>query len=82
MALDSASEFLFGHDVKSLSPYPHNVSSVGAAQPTAAEDFAVAFAKFQYVFATRSRLGSIWPLFEIFQLDKIAEPLKVVNSFL
>jgi hypothetical protein len=82
--LDSASEFLFGHDVKSLSsglPYPHNVVRPDVAQSTSAEDFAIAIAKSQYLISKRARLGAIWPMFEIFQ-DKTAEPMKVVNAYL
>lgn len=82
--LDSATEFLFGHDVKSLSsdlPYPYYVARSNAVQSTAAADFAIAFAKSQHLIAQRSRIGWIWPLFEIFE-DKTAQPMNVVNAFL
>jgi hypothetical protein len=81
--LDSASEFLFGHDVKSLSSdlhFPH-FASHGTIQCTAADQFAIAFSKSQDVIAQRTRIGWTWPLFEIFK-EKTAEPMKVVNAFL
>lgn len=81
--MDSASEFLFGHDVKSLSsglPYAHNV--VGQNQPSGpAEKFVVAFAESQNVIASRSRVGWTWPLLEIFE-DKSAKHMKIVTAYL
>ena len=82
--LDSASEFLLGHDVQSLSsglPYPFNVTISSTAQSTGTEDFATAFAKAEHSISERTRIGWIWPLFEIFK-DKTAEPMRVVNAFL
>ncbi|KAF7982659.1 hypothetical protein HWV62_27113 [Athelia sp. TMB] len=82
--LDSATEFLFGHDVRSLAtglPYPHTAAHLNAAHSSPAEDFAVAFGRSQELISQRARIGWIWPLFEIFK-DTTAEPMKVVNGFL
>jgi hypothetical protein len=84
--LDSATEFLFGNCVHSLSaelPYPHNVATTEALTGKAkiAEDFAQAFADAQTIIALRPRKGWIWPLFEIFK-DSTAAPMRIVNSFI
>lgn len=82
--LDSASEFLFGVNIGSLSnvlPYPHNTSARPVIQSNTADDFATAFGKAQFVASQRARIGCLWPLFEIFQ-DKTAEHMEVVNAFL
>ncbi|KAG1763958.1 cytochrome P450 [Suillus occidentalis] len=84
--LDSATEFLFGNCVHSLSaelPYPHNVATTEALTGKAkiAEDFAQAFADAQTIIALRPRKGWIWPLFEIFR-DSTAAPMRIVNSFI
>lgn len=84
--LDSATEFLFGNCVHSLSssiPYPHT-SYLSHAKPVlsdAADAFASAFLAAQVVISTRERLGWIWPLFEIWQ-DKSKAPMKIVNAFI
>lgn len=84
--LDSATEFLFGNCVHSLSaglPYPHNVAATEALTGKAkiAENFAQAFADAQTIIAQRPRKSWVWPLFEIFK-DKTTEPMRIVNSFI
>ncbi|KAG5653247.1 hypothetical protein H0H81_001504 [Sphagnurus paluster] len=86
--LDSASEFLFGHCVHSLTaglPYPHNASYVppdsSTPQANRANDFARAFLEAQEIIASRERFGWIWPLTEIMG-DKTKEPMKIVNDYL
>ncbi|KAH7906601.1 cytochrome P450 [Hygrophoropsis aurantiaca] len=84
--LDSATEFLFGHNVHSLSadlPYPYNVSKPASVSEStsSAEAFARAFAEAQHGISRRVIAGQIWPLFEIFK-DQTAEPMNVVNAFL
>ncbi|KAF5378580.1 hypothetical protein D9615_007123 [Tricholomella constricta] len=86
--LDSASEFLFGHCVHSLTaglPYPHNSSYVPpeskTPQSNRADDFARAFLEAQEIISSRERYGWIWPLTEILG-DKTKEPMKVVNAYL
>jgi len=84
--LDSATEFLFGSCVNSLSaglPYPHNVSSFEARLrgTNSADDFADAFARAQYLISERERSGPLWQLSEIFK-NKTDETMKVVNAYL
>ncbi|KIJ13434.1 hypothetical protein PAXINDRAFT_170499 [Paxillus involutus ATCC 200175] len=84
--LDSATEFLFGSCVHSLSaglPYPHNVTTVEAPTGGAeiANDFARAFSQAQVIVSQRIRRSWLWPLFEPFG-DKTEEPMKTVNAYI
>jgi hypothetical protein len=86
--LDSASEFLFGTCVHSLSaglPYPHNASYIPPEFKSAGSDranaFARAFLASQEVISSRERYGWIWPLTEIME-DKTKKPMKIVNAYL
>ena len=85
--MDAATEYLFGQCVCVLNsplPYPYNKSGnafTASNEPSDAEKFSIAFATSQHIIATRSRLGWIWPLYEVFSrpTDKHME---VVDSFL
>ncbi|KAG2056638.1 cytochrome P450 [Suillus hirtellus] len=84
--LDSASEFLFGHCIDSLSaglPYPHNATQVTNAirGDNAAATFAYAFSQAQQAINRRVSIGQTWPLVEILA-DGTAQHMKVVNAFL
>ncbi|KAG2354435.1 cytochrome P450 [Suillus spraguei] len=84
--LDSASEFLFGHCINSLSaglPYPCSATeSTDAIQgDDTATAFAYAFSEAQQAINRRIYLGQIWPLTEILA-DDTAQHMKVVNAFL
>ncbi|KAG2354387.1 cytochrome P450 [Suillus spraguei] len=84
--LDSASEFLFGHCINSLSaglPYPCSATeSTDAIQgDDTATAFAYAFSEAQQTINRRISLGQIWPLTEILA-DDTAQHMKVVNAFL
>lgn len=85
--LDSATEFLFGHNVQSLSaglPYPHNapyVTETRTPEGDAANAFARAFAEAQEVISRRERYGWVWPLMEMWK-DQCYEPMQVVNSYI
>ncbi|KAF9526181.1 cytochrome P450 monooxygenase pc-1 [Crepidotus variabilis] len=86
--LDSATSFLFGHCVDSLSadlPYPSNTSypppQLLTPQGNAANSFARAFAESQEVISFRERYGWIWPLLEITK-DKTHEPMKIVKAYI
>ncbi|KAG1763959.1 cytochrome P450 [Suillus occidentalis] len=84
--LDSASEFLFGHCINTLSaglPYPHNATeSTNAIQgDNAAAAFAHAFSQAQQTINRRVSIGQTWPLIEILA-DSTAQHMKVVNAFL
>ncbi|OBZ76922.1 hypothetical protein A0H81_03460 [Grifola frondosa] len=84
--LDSATEFLFGFCVQSLSsplPYPHNITTHQTTDEpnSAAEKFAQAFASAQAIVSERPRVGWTWPLQEFFR-DKTDEHMVVVDSVL
>jgi len=86
--LDSATEFLFGHCVESLSaglPYPHNSTYAPFIPRTtrddAANEFASAFLEAQETISVRERYGWVWPFMETFK-DKSSEPMKVVNAYI
>ncbi|KAG6861395.1 hypothetical protein C0995_000524 [Termitomyces sp. Mi166 len=86
--LDSASEFLFGYSVHSLTagiPYPHNAIHVPtnliSPQAKLANDFAAAFSQVQEMIACRDLYGWIWPLTEIFE-DKTKKPMTIVRAYL
>lgn len=84
--LDSATEFLFGQNVRSLSaglPYPHYDprSNDPAFKNHPANLFAVAFGEAQSNVALRSRYGINWPLAEPW-VDKTAKQMKVVKRFI
>lgn len=84
--LDSATQFLFGHDVCSIAdelPYPENTIAArdqrNSIHPSAA--FVKAFVDAQVQIADRNRRGDIWPIFEILK-DKTEEPMKVIDGFI
>jgi hypothetical protein len=84
--LDSATEFLFGNDVRSLSAgYPYPPSSPQARAPPAkihpANGFAQAFSAAQVVSASRGRWGPHWPAAE-FWVDKAGKHMVAVESFI
>lgn len=79
--LDSATEFLFGQDVCSLSaglPYPEDVPTATRSHP--ADIFAHSFGKAQELTAFRGRRGKNWALSEFFK-DNVDEHRKVVEKF-
>ncbi|KAG0701642.1 cytochrome P450 [Suillus ampliporus] len=84
--LDSASEFLFGHCIDSLSvglPYPYNATeSTNAVQgDNAAVAFSNAFSQAQQAINRRISIGQTWRLAEILA-DSTAQHMKVVDAFL
>ncbi|KAK0219150.1 cytochrome P450 [Armillaria fumosa] len=85
--MDSATEFLFGSCVNTLTatlPYPQSISIVPAESKEAlsleANDFSKAFLEAQRILSSRLRKGWIWPLFEI-KRDKTDAPMKIVRGF-
>ena len=83
--LDSATEFLFGHDVGSLTaniPYPPSVAHLNQSSfynhPSTI--FVKAFSEGQKLIVARSSLGNDWPLLE-FWSDKVAPFRKVIDNF-
>ncbi|KAF7982653.1 hypothetical protein HWV62_27101 [Athelia sp. TMB] len=80
--LDSATEFLFGQDVQSLSTglaYPHRTEDSRHVGPS--EAFSRAVSRSQEALVQRLRSGWVWPLFEVFK-DNTAAPMEVVNAYL
>jgi len=83
--LDSASEFLFGQNVRSLSagiPYPPNAGSINPPSfyNHPSHDFLKAFSEGQVASAVRTNQGPIWALFE-FKEDKVKPLRKVMDNF-
>ncbi|KAJ7140381.1 cytochrome P450 [Mycena filopes] len=88
VTLDSASDFLFGHDFKSLATplsYPFyltsSTSSSASLDSAAPRSFAPAFLAAQDITAIRIRYTSFWPLAEFWE-DQIKAPMRTVEEFL
>ncbi|TFK22821.1 cytochrome P450 monooxygenase pc-3 [Coprinopsis marcescibilis] len=93
--LDSATEFLFGNDVRSLSeelPYPYFHDATKEVQDSkqaplpsssthSATEFVQAFGEAQTIIAYRSRFGDHWPLSE-FWVDKLAKPKRIIDEYI
>ena len=85
--MDSATEFLFGKDVCSLSapiPYPSTHPAAKAQQDAPvhpADRFVRAFQDALEATAIRGRFLQSWPLFE-FWGDKVEEHLGAVHEFI
>ncbi|KAF9475907.1 cytochrome P450 [Pholiota conissans] len=86
--LDSATEFLFGNDVHSLTeglPYPFYISPNGVAHSEKddhpASRFVAAFSQAQSTTAYRMRFGYHWPLAEFWE-DQLKKPMKIVHDFI
>ncbi|KAL1693554.1 cytochrome P450 [Schizophyllum commune] len=83
--MDSATEFLFGHDVRSLADgLPRPASSSLATDPSAATpeselNFVTAFNEAQLACAGRMRFAEHWPLFEMGK-DRVEGPMRVVRA--
>lgn len=81
--LDSASEFLFGSDVQSLSadlPYPSTVKASTSRRIHPSDSFADAFQKAQVASAARSRFSQFWPLIEFWQ-DEVEKEIQTVFDY-
>uniref|UniRef100_A0A0W0FDY0 Cytochrome p450 n=1 Tax=Moniliophthora roreri TaxID=221103 RepID=A0A0W0FDY0_MONRR len=83
--LDSATEFLFGKNVRSLDaglPYPKSSGIANSASFTnhPSTVFVNAFMKGQELTTRRNRTGTTWPLTE-FWGDKVAEQRQIVDGF-
>ncbi|KAF8156866.1 cytochrome P450 monooxygenase pc-2 [Crassisporium funariophilum] len=86
--LDSATEFLFGHDVRSLAagiPYPYNSSKAepldSGLESDPAARFAKAFSEAQAITVARARFGYNWPLIE-FWSDRMVKPMSIVRELI
>lgn len=84
--LDSATEFLFGKDVRSLSaglPYPPGMEKAKTHDSSAhpANQFAKSFLEAQIVSCARSRYSTAWPLWEFWE-NKVDKHVKVMDDFI
>ena len=83
--LDSATEFLFGSCVHSLSaelPYAWNSSRHHTVtQPHSSDKFAVAFTHAQYQIALRSRRMTLWRLSEFWK-DKTKDDMNTIFEYI
>ena len=84
--LDSATEFLFGNDVRSLSVglvYPPRSSLAAdvAFETHPANAFARAFLQAQMLTSYRERFGKSWRLFE-FWSDRVRKHMQVCYTFI
>jgi hypothetical protein len=83
--LDSATEFLFGRDVGSLSAHiPYPASAAHLNKPSLynhpSTSFVKAFSEGQRLGVARSSFGQEWPLLE-FWSDNVAPLRKVMDNF-
>ncbi|TFY69315.1 hypothetical protein EVG20_g3200 [Dentipellis fragilis] len=84
--LDTATDFLFGSDVRSLSaglPYPSSPLSPcpkPSNEQHPANTFARAFLQTQSRLALRSRYGHAWPLYELFD-GSVARNMRTVRGY-
>ena len=86
--LDSASEFLLGDSLESISaglPYPYNAQHTPRVKRTSkgddANSFASPFLEAQETISLRERLGWAWPLVEFWK-DRAKTPMEVVNAYI
>jgi len=81
--LDTATEFLFGQNVKSLSaelPYPS--THKGYTRPThPSDEFALAFNRTQEYTFPRALYGRVWPLFEFWK-DSVTAERNLTDKFI
>jgi hypothetical protein len=81
--LDTATEFLFGRDVKSLSaelPYPSTYKwYTRSTHPS--DEFALAFNRVQEYTVPRALYGRVWPLFEFWK-DSVAAERSLTDKFI
>lgn len=81
--MDSASEFLFGSDVQSLSAdlsYPSTAKAATSPKVHLSDPFADAFQKAQVASAARSRFGRFWPLVE-FWGSKVEKEMQTIFGY-
>lgn len=85
ITLDSATSFLFNHDVASLSAgliYPPGTpEAVNQDRAHPSNAFAHAFSAAQHRIAFRTFLGVVWPLTELTG-DKTKEDMSIVNAYI
>ena len=81
--MDSASEFLFGSDVQSLSAdlsYPSTAKATTSRKVHPSDPFANAFQKAQVASAARSGFGQFWPLVEFWE-SKVEKEIQTIFDY-
>jgi hypothetical protein len=82
--LDSATEFLLGRDVESLSvglPYPYYADASLRNEDHPGNVFTHAFTEAQTAVATRVRFSSLWTLLEL-SGDKAKKHMDIIDAFI
>ena len=82
--MDTATEFLFGQDVKSLSgelPYPSTCQGYASGPNHPSEKFTSAFSRAQEYSYPRGLYGTTWRLVEFWE-DKVATQRRIMNEFI
>ncbi|TFK72864.1 cytochrome P450 monooxygenase pc-3 [Pluteus cervinus] len=85
--LDTASSFLLGKEMNSLSlPLPYPTSNYSRLPPNAnphphADSFNESLSLAQKVSSGRQILGGAWPLVEMWE-DKLEDPMAVIHNFI
>lgn len=84
--LDTASEFLFGRNLDTLSsslPVPNSgiMGAKGSSTSDSWGSFAQAFEKIQLIITRRRQIGKIWPLFELLG-DRTTPYVIAIQKFL
>jgi len=85
-SLDTASEFLFGENLDTLSsslpePYKTPMGPKGSSTTDTWGNFAGAFDEAQINITKRARIGYLWPLLELFE-DRNSRHAKVISGWL
>ena len=81
--MDTATEFLFGQDVKTLSgdlPYPSTCHK-SSPRTHPSDQFAFAFNQAQENTAHRGFYGKLWPLVDFWE-DTVAKDRKIASEFM
>lgn len=82
--MDTATEFLFGQDVKSLSgqlPYPSTYKGYAPPRDHPSDKFTSAFNRAQESTYPRGFYAKAWRLFEFWE-DKVATQMEITNEFI
>ena len=82
--MDTATEFLFGQDVKSLSgqlPYPSTYKGSTSLRDHPSDKFTSAFNRAQEYSYPRGFFAKAWRLTEFWE-DKVATQMQITNQFI
>ena len=82
--MDTATEFMFGQDVESLSgesPYPSTCRGYPPPRDHPSDKFTSAFRRAQDYTHSRRPFSKAWPLFEFWE-DKVGTQIGIANEFI